>query len=126
MLVVALLVSSFTLRLREQAEQARERERRTASVYAMGRQFVIETGVAEIARVAVGHVKDLLGVDAVVLLADRSGNLTPCGGVEPGFGRDEQAIAVARWAFQHGRLAGHGTETLPGARGLFIPLFGST
>ena len=125
MLVVALLVSTFTVRLREQAEEARERERRTASLYAMGRQFVIETGVAEIARVAVGHVRELLGVEGIVLLADRAGNLTPCGGMEASLARDEQ-MAVARWAFQHGRLAGHGTDTLPGSEALFIPLVGSS
>ncbi|MEQ1894650.1 MAG: DUF4118 domain-containing protein, partial [Planctomycetota bacterium] len=125
MLVVALLVSTFTVRLREQTEEAHERERRTAALYAMGRQFVIETGVAEIARVAVGHVRDLLGVEAIVLLADRKGNLTPCGGAEFKLARDENALAVARWAFQHGRLAGHGTDTLPGSEALFIPLVGS-
>ncbi len=125
MLTVALLVSTFTVRLREQAEDARERERRTAALWAMGRQFVIETGVAEIARVAVGHVRELLGVEAIVLLADRAGNLTPCGGAEFALARDEQEMAVARWAFQHGRLAGHGTDTLPGSDGLFVPLVGS-
>ena len=125
MLAVALLVSTFTVRLREQAEEARERERRTAALYAMGRQFVIETGVAEIARTAVRHVHDLLGVETIVLLADRAGNLTPCGGAEFALAKDEQALAVARWAFQHGRLAGHGTDTLPGSQALFIPLVGS-
>src|SRR5262245_20912880 len=125
MLVVALLVSTFTVRLREQAEEARQRERRTAALYAMGRQFVIETGVAEIARVAVGHVRELLGVEAIVLLADRHGNLTPCGGAEFALARKEEEMAVARWAFQHGRLAGHGTDTLPGAEALFVPLVGS-
>src|SRR5262245_35494266 len=125
MLTVALLVSTFTVRLREQAEEARERERRTAALYAMGRQFVIETGLAEIARVAVRHVRELLGVEAIVLLADRKGVLTPCGGAEFALARDEQELAVARWAFQHGRLAGHGTDTLPGAEALFVPLVGS-
>lgn len=126
MLVVALLVSTFTVRLREQAEDARERERRTAALWAMGRQFVIETGVAEIARVAVGHVTELLGVEAIVLIADRAGNLTPCGGAEFALARDDQEMAVARWAFQNGRLAGHGTDTLPGSEALFIPLVGSS
>jgi len=125
MLVVALLVSSRTVRLREQAEEARARERRTASLYAMGRQFVIETGVAEIARVAVGHVRELLGVEAIVLLSDRAGNLTPCGGAEFEFAGDAQEMAVARWVHQHGRLAGHGTDTLPGSKALYIPLVGS-
>jgi two-component system sensor histidine kinase KdpD len=125
MLVVALLVSTFTVRLREQAEEARQRERRTAALYAMSRQFVIETGVAEIASVATRAVRELLGVEAIVLLADRAGNLTPCGGAGIELARSENELAVARWAFQNGRLAGHGTDTLPGAEAVFIPLVGS-
>jgi two-component system sensor histidine kinase KdpD len=125
MLVVALLVSTFTVRLREQAEEARERERRTASLYAMSRQFVIETGLADIASTAMRHVSELLGVETVVLIADRSGELTPCGGAESELARSESELAVARWAFEHGRLAGHGTDTLPGSEALFIPLVGS-
>jgi two-component system sensor histidine kinase KdpD len=125
MLGVGLLVSSLTVRLRAQADAARERERHTAALLAMSAQFVIETGVAEIARMAAGHVRELLGVEAIVLLADRAGNLTPCGGAQFELARTEQELAVARWAFQHGRLAGHGTDTLPGAEALFIPLVGS-
>ncbi len=125
MLVVALLVSTFTVRLREQAEEARARERRTASLYAMSRQFVIETAVAEIASTATRHVSELLGVETVVLLADASGRLAPCGGASSRLARSESELAVARWAFENGRLAGHGTDTLPGAEALFIPLVGS-
>jgi len=125
MLAVALLVSTFTVRLREQAEAARERERRTAALFALSRRFVVETGVAEIASVAMGHVRDLLGTDVAVLLADRAGNLTPCGGASAALVADEHELAVARWAFQHGRLAGHGTDTLPASRSLFIPLVGT-
>jgi two-component system sensor histidine kinase KdpD len=125
MLAVALLVSTFTVRLREQAEEARQRERRTAALYAMGVSFVIETGVSAIASTAVRHVRDLLGVEAIVLLADRSGNLTPCGGADVDLARSPNELAVARWVFQNGRLAGHGTDTLPGSEALWIPLVGS-
>jgi two-component system sensor histidine kinase KdpD len=125
MLVVALTVSTFTVRLREQAEAARQRERRTASLFAMSSQFVIETGVGAIAATAVRHVTELLEVESFVLLADRKGNLVPCGGEVGTLSHSERELAVARWAFQNGRLAGHGTETLPSSEGLYIPLVGT-
>lgn len=34
-------------------------------------------------------------------------------------------MTVARWVFDNGRLAGHGTDTLPGTSALFIPLVGA-
>ncbi len=125
MLTVGLTVSTFTVRLREQAEAARQRERRTASLYAMSRQFVIETGVGEIAATAVAAVRDLLETPAVILIADQRGELSPCGGANAQIASSEHELAVARWVFEHGRLAGHGTDTLPASQGLFIPLVGT-
>lgn len=125
MLAVGVLVSTLTARLKERADAARERERLTSALYAMGAKFAIETSVAEIASTAVRHTRDLLGVDAIVLLADRAGRLTPCGGADGDVGRSESDLAVARWVFQNGRLAGHGTDTLPGSETLFIPLVGT-
>lgn len=125
MLIVALTVSTFTLRLRDQADAARQRERRTAALYAMSRQFVIETGVGEIAATAVAAVRELLDVGAVVLIADRSGGLSPCGGADSPLATSERELAVARWVFEHGRVAGHGTDTLPAAEGFYIPLVGT-
>lgn len=125
MLIVALTVSTFTLRLREQADAARQRERRTAALYAMSRQFVIETGVGEIGATAVAAVRDLLEVDAVILIADRRGGFSPCGGAESALAKSERELAVARWVFEHGRVAGFGTDTLPASVGFYVPLIGT-
>jgi two-component system sensor histidine kinase KdpD len=35
-------------------------------------------------------------------------------------------LRVARWVFNHGQMAGHGTDTLPGEAALYLPLNGST
>ncbi len=125
MLAVGLIVSSFTVRLREQAEAARQRERRTAALYAMSRQFVIETGVGEIAATAGAAVRELLDTEALVMLAERGGKLQICGGSTKGAELSESELAVARWVFENGRLAGHGTDTLPASEWLFIPMIGT-
>jgi len=125
MLAVASTVSSFTVRLREQAEAARQRERRTAALYAMSRQFVVETGVGAIAATAIRHVREFMETEAFVLLADRAGNLSPCGGEGAWVVEYERELAVARWVHAHGRLAGFGTDTLPAAECLYIPLVGT-
>jgi two-component system sensor histidine kinase KdpD len=39
--------------------------------------------------------------------------------------REASEVAVGQWVFEHGRVAGQGTETLPGAAGLYVPLLGS-
>jgi two-component system sensor histidine kinase KdpD len=35
---------------------------------------------------------------------------------------DENEIAVATWAFEHGQTAGRGTDTLPSAKARYLPL----
>ncbi len=126
MLLVGILVSTITSRIKAREATSRERERVTARLHVMGSQFSVETSVAKIASAAVHHTRELLGVDAVVLLADRSGRLTPCGGGDVDLARTDAELAVARWVFQNGRLAGYGTDTLPGSNALFIPLVGTT
>jgi two-component system sensor histidine kinase KdpD len=125
MMFVGIMVSGLTLRMRRQAEGARQRERRTAALYAMSREFAAGRGVDEIARAAAQCVRDLLECDAVVLVADGKDLLVPRGEEAPSLATDERERAVARWAYEHGKEAGRGTQTLPGSQGLYLPLLGS-
>ena len=126
MLATALIVSSLTLRIRSQAEAARERERRTAVLYALTRSFAFRRGVDDIAEAAAAHVQVLFEMEAGVLLVDEGGSLVVrSGGTHP-FLRDERELSVARWVFDHGRSAGRSTDTLPAVEGLYLPLIGGT
>ena len=125
MLAVALTVSTLTVRIREQAEAARQRERRTAALYAMSREFSVQTEVGEIARTAVTHVRNLMEAEAFVLLEGKDGQLRPVAGGEIAQAKSERELAVARWVFEHGRPAGCGTDTLPASEALFFPLVGT-
>jgi len=128
MLGVAFLISSLTLRIKQQAAWARERERRTASLYAMARDFVALTDTGGIARHAAQHVRDYLGVDARVILRSSLDDIAESAdAAQPGFWIDashERAVAV--WVVTHGREAGHTTETLSAAEALYLPLKGTS
>ena len=64
MLVVALLISGFTLRIREQAELARDRERRTAALYALSRDLGDSRALrAKSSAAARHHLEDSFGCD---------------------------------------------------------------
>jgi two-component system sensor histidine kinase KdpD len=125
MLVVGVTVSHLTHRIRQQADAARRRERRSAALYAMIRDFAVETSVDDIAATAVRQVRDLVETDAVVLMIDAGGRLAPRAGLDSPLATSEREIAVARWVYEHGRPAGHDSDTLPAADGLFLPLVGT-
>ncbi len=124
MLVAAILVSSLTVRIRSQAEAARERERRTAILYALTRTFAFRRGAGEIADAARRHVEILFDTEAAVLLAGTVDPLTVLAGSEHPFVHEERELTVAQWVLEHGRPAGNSTDTLPSAQALYLPLSG--
>jgi two-component system sensor histidine kinase KdpD len=121
MLVVALVISGLASRMRTQAEAAREREQRTAALYAMSRDMANTRGIEHLAATAVRHIGEVFRAQVVVLLADASGMLRQRGGT-PQFAMDSNESGVARWVYEHRQPAGLGTATLPGATALYLPL----
>ena len=125
MLVVALVISDLATRIRTQAESAREREARTAALYAMSRDLAHARGVAEVLASAVRHVTEVFASEITVLMPGPDGVLVGQSGPASSFEPDASDRAVARWVFEHRQLAGLGTATLPGARALYLPLVAS-
>jgi two-component system sensor histidine kinase KdpD len=122
MLVVSLLVSTLAARVRAQAEAARARERRTQVLYAVSRDLAGAKTVEEVARAASRHVSEILQGPAEVLLPGADGRVAS---PDEGPATDPRESAVAQWVFDHGRVAGLGTDTLPGASSIYVPLQGS-
>jgi two-component system sensor histidine kinase KdpD len=125
MLAVALLISNLTASVRLQANVAAHRERRTAMLYAMSRELAATRGQEPMAGVAVRHVSEVFDGQAAVLLPDPHGRLRhPRGAALPGSLRGAD-LDVAQWVQDHGRPAGLGTDTLPSAEALYVPLKGT-
>jgi two-component system sensor histidine kinase KdpD len=122
MLVVSLLISTLAVRVKAQAEDAAQRGRRTQALYDLTRELATGTTEGELGAVTARHVSDLLGGSAEVLLPGGDGRLRPA--QDPAL-REVRDSAVAQWTFEHGRPAGLGTDTLPAANALYLPLRGA-
>ena len=122
MLVVGLLSATLMASVRQQTRVAGARERRTALLYAMSRELAATRGMAQLAAVAVRHVAEVFECKAVVLLPDDDGKLHMPKGkpMEQSLRRPD--LAIAQWVADHGREAGLGTDTLPAAPALYVPL----
>lgn len=125
MLVVAVVISSLTGQIRLQAVAARQRERRTAALYSMSQELARTRGQEQLRAIAVRNVGEVFEGEVIVLLPDVEGKLRAGESSSPSFIRDEAELAVARWVFEHGQMAGQGTDTLPGAQALYLPLLAS-
>jgi len=122
MLSVALLISGLALRLRSEALSSRERERRSAVLYALSRDLAKTRGRREIAAIAAREVGNLYGGEVTVLVADEAGQLEVLARSPSRFEESPTEQVVAKWVLDKAEPAGAGTDTLPSAAALYFPL----
>ena len=120
-IVMAVIVSNVAARVRTQAVTAMARARTTESLYAFSRKL---TGVGTLDDVlwATAYQTALMLKVHVVLLLPKDGSIAVAAGYPPEDVLDEADLAAAKWAWQNNRPAGRGSDTLPGAKRLFLPM----
>jgi two-component system sensor histidine kinase KdpD len=122
MLTIALVIATLVASVRQQTRVAGARERRTALLYAMSRELAATRDVASMSAIAIRHVAEVFQCQAVLLVPDGQGKLlAPPHNADPAFFH-EADLAVGQWVADHGRRAGLGSDTLPAAPGLYLPL----
>lgn len=120
--IVGFVISTLISQTREQAEAALRRERQTAAVYALSRDLAAAVGLEAITQTVITHTGETFDREVAIFLPAGEGQHLIAQAVSPGFMLDEDKFAVATWAFQHGQLAGRGTDTLPAADARYLPL----
>jgi len=120
-LIVGIITSQLTARVRDQAEAARQREARTNALYEFSRQIAGAVGLGDLIPVVVRHVAELFGADVAVLVPDAD-RLVVGGAHPPSLSLSEAETAAATWVWRHAEEAGPGTETLPGGDWFYVPL----
>jgi two-component system, OmpR family, sensor histidine kinase KdpD len=123
MLTVALVMGNLTGRIRNAAEAARRRERRTAALYALSRDLADARDSETLSSAVARSVGDTFGGDPAVLLPDPAGRVRETGPTP--FPIDDRELGTAQWVLDHGQQAGHGTSTLPAALAFYVPLTAS-
>src|SRR6476619_4856072 len=119
--VVAVVVSHFAARGRSQTVAARERVRAVALLYAFSRKLA-GVGALDDVLWATAYQTALMLKVRVVLLLPENGSIAVRTGYPPEDMLDDADLAAAKWAWQNDRPAGRGSDTLPGAKRLFLPM----
>lgn len=120
-IVMAVLVSHVAGRVRTQAVAAATRARTTESLYTFSRKLAGVGTLDDVLWASAYQTALMLGV-RVVLLLPENGSLAVKTGYPPEDTLDDADIAAAKWAWQNDRPAGRGSDTLPGAKRLFMPM----
>jgi two-component system, OmpR family, sensor histidine kinase KdpD len=119
--LVAVIVSSVAARVRTQAVASMERARTTESLYAFSRKLA-GAGTLDDVLWATAYQTALMLKVRVVLLLPEGNSIAVKTGYPPEDILDDADIAAARWAWANNRVAGRGSDTLPGAKRLFLPM----
>ncbi|CAB3751230.1 sensor histidine kinase [Paraburkholderia humisilvae] len=125
MLVTSLTISHLTSSLRRQAHTAIVRERRTSAMFAMTRELGTALATDQIIEISTRHVAEVFQARAAILLPDSGEKMrqkidNPNPAVV--LTKTELDLDIAQWVYDRQQPAGHGTNTLPAAAALYLPL----
>jgi two-component system sensor histidine kinase KdpD len=120
--VVALAMGHLAARLRAQQAAERRREYRATALYFLTRELAQASDFADLLAIVIREVGKATRAEVALSLPEETPDapLTPYFASTWAIGEKEQS--VASWAFGHRQPAGHGTDTLPSAEGLHLPL----
>jgi two-component system sensor histidine kinase KdpD len=119
MLIVGLATGHLTAGLRYQARVARYREERARSLYEMAKSLsssLVEEQVVEISK---KFLESSFQAKAAILLPDASDRLQA---PAARYATPAYDLAIAQWCYDKAAPAGAGTDTLPAAPQLYLPL----
>jgi two-component system sensor histidine kinase KdpD len=119
------VISHLTSSLRREASVARRREQRTGAMYAMARELAAALTMEQIVGIGSRHVSEVFGARVAILLPDSVDQVKqkiedPDAAVT--LEGEALDIDVGQWVYDQQKPAGHGTDTLPAAAALYLPL----
>jgi two-component system sensor histidine kinase KdpD len=119
--LVAVIVSHVAARARVQAVTAQARVRTVESLHSFSRKLAGAGTLDDVLWATAYQTALMLKVRAVLLLPS-NGSITVKAGYPPEDTLDDADLAAAKWSWENDRAAGRGSDTLPGAKRLFLPM----
>jgi two-component system sensor histidine kinase KdpD len=123
-LLVALMTGTLSARLHQHITYAKQREARTAALYALSREIAATNELEKVLELLVRKVAESVESQVVILLPNDRNTLVVRAKSETQqkIQVDENERAVAIWVYEHGQAAGRGTDTLVGADCTYLPI----
>lgn len=125
LLVVAVIASQLAAQSRAQAEAARRQAASTAALYGFSRKIAGIGNMDDLLWAVAHQIALMLKAHVVLLLPETTSggdDLIVRTGYPPEDELDEADLAAAKWSWSRGQAAGRSSDTLPGAKRLFLPL----
>lgn len=127
MLIVALITSTSTFRIKTQAQLAVERERRTEVLYEINKKLLSTRGLENIVNLTNEYIIKLFDRSAIFYTkySDKQTSSTLMqfkNDSDASFMLSDSERAVVDWVFGHQKEAGAGTDSFKGAGAFYMPI----
>ncbi len=120
--IIAFIIGGLTSKLHEKEWALAVREKRISGLYEFSKIISNAADINESISIAVRYFEETFAAASAFILADDSGNLRDAVHGKSSLDIGSNGMGVAEWVFSNRKAAGIGTETLPQAGALFIPL----
>lgn len=124
MFIAAMVISHLTIRLRSEAEAARQGQSRMTLMHAFTQQLAKARGLEDVLSMAVRQISEVFNSDVVIFLPNSNDRLV----ANADSGKNiptEKEIGIAQWAYDQEQPAGLGTQSVPSENSLYVPLVGA-
>jgi two-component system sensor histidine kinase KdpD len=118
--VVVLVISNLALKLRSKVEMLRQSESRSTTLYALSRDLVTAHTVEQVLSILVQHITQIFPCEMAIFLPIDGEPIVKAKTVD--FNINPNVLGVASWVLLNKQPAGRGTETLPEAKVLYLPM----
>jgi len=135
-LLLSALIGGRTDELKKESRQARQQEKSTRALYEFSRDIVAVTDRGIIAASLARQAGETIERKVLVLLADEKMRIKHEFSYDPEKGivnknpekmlLSDAEVAVATWAYKNKQPAGCSTDTLPGGKYMYVPIYSQT
>ena len=126
MLLVALIMTHLTARIGEQADDATEREQRTATLFSLSRELAGARDLSDQIPIAARHIGRAGQGESSIVLKEPGARSPSESWPDQGVFDSVAVRVAATWAYEKGESAGWGTNRCAEAEALVVPLKSST
>ena len=122
--VIGFLISDLADRLRQQTAATRLREERNHILYELLQDLAKTSTPNGLFQALIHHVRNYFKLPVVIFAPNAQKELSVRVEKLEGHELLPNERAVSQWAYEHKKMAGQGSDTLPAAQGLYRPLVG--
>jgi len=123
MLILSAIISYLAAITHKQAKVAQLIEKNTATLHSLSRQLASTRGIDKLLITAVRYLTEVFSSEVIIFLPENGQLIRRQSSHSTQLSEKEHGVAL--WVYNLGQVAGLGTDTLPFADSLYIPLLTS-